>query len=388
MSKKTTVGLCAAAVVLLTIVTGVSYGQAVPAQPLADTVFHRTTEWTIKPSQAFDVLCLLNTLTADPYYQTYYSGEYAKLAPKLTPEALAALAELKRKIKDEGHGIISAMMCLYFSATIDSTLDELIATVKAPVLMQSELRKTTYYSDDGWKLFESVRRDLGVILRCLKQTGFEDYWLENVLPKVQGKIAVVDSSLPRYNIVPEIENLLGTPLASNKITVYMLYYSQPHGIKVTGTRFLTDAAWPFKIVIRNAVHEMMHPPYHPEGNQDLSSALNSLQKDDFLMDKVLHHSADFGYNTFDGFIEEDCVQALDQIINEKLGVANDARKRWKENDDGMHVFAVALYQVMKAENYNAGREAFDKFLVRVINSGKLGAGSIKKYYDTFYDLGK
>lgn len=70
----------------------------------------------------------------------------------------------------------------------------------------------------------------------------------------------------------------------------MLYYSQPHGIKVAGTRFLTDVAWPFEIVLRNAVHKMMHPPYDLANNDELRNLLFLLKGDEFLMDKVLNHN--------------------------------------------------------------------------------------------------
>jgi hypothetical protein len=53
----------------------------------------------------------------------------------------------------------------------------------------------------------------------------------------------------------------------------------------------------------------------------------------------------------------------------------------------MHVFAVALYNVMKQENYNEKRELFRDFLVRMIKSGKLGPGRIKQIYDDFYGNG-
>ena len=57
------------------------------------------TNWNIKPSFKFDVLCLLNTLTADPYYLKYYQDEYDKFKDRLTPEAVTALSELKRKLE-------------------------------------------------------------------------------------------------------------------------------------------------------------------------------------------------------------------------------------------------------------------------------------------------
>jgi len=185
-------------------------------------------------------------------------------------------------------------------------------------------------------------------------------------------------------VIKEQESLLGFALPSNKITVYMLYYSQPHGIKITGTRFLTDAAWPFEIVLRNAVHEMMHPPYDLPNDNELQNTLFFLKKDDFLMDKVLNHNPAFGYNSFEGYIEEDCVQALEQMINEKLKIEREAHQRWKESDDGMHVFAVALYNVMKEENYNEKGELFRDFLVRMIRTGKLSPGKTKVIYDDFY----
>ena len=330
------------------------------------------------------MLCLLNTLTADSFYFGYYDSEYKKFAPKLTPEAKAALASLKRKIKDEKGEIISASLCLYFSATDDSTLDDLIATLAEPSQMQNNLKKTPYYDDGGWVLFESVRADLGVVFRFLKEIHFEDYWHDTILPIENAKVDSIKSVLPKYNIISEDEALLGFPLSSDKITVYMLYYSQPHGIKITGTRFLTDVAWPFEIVVRNAAHEMMHPPFVSASDSRLVAALNQLKKDDFLMDKVLHHNPAFGYNTFDGFIEEDCVQALEQLINEKLRTEREAHVRWKESDDGMHVFAVALYEVMKKERFNEKHERFQNFLVRNIRSGGLAPGKIKPLYDAFY----
>jgi hypothetical protein len=164
----------------------------------------------------------------------------------------------------------------------------------------------------------------------------------------------------------------------------VLSYSLPHGIKITGTRFITNVAYPFDLVIVIAVHEMMHPPYDLAHDPELKKAIESLKADTFLMDKVLNHNPSFGYNSFEGLVEEDCVQALDQTINEQLKTAGDARKRWKQSDDGIHVFAVALYSVMKEEKFDGERETFRNFLIRMIRSGKLKAGNIKPIYDAFY----
>jgi hypothetical protein len=129
---------------------------------------------------------------------------------------------------------------------------------------------------------------------------------------------------------------------------------------------------------------MMHPPYDLKNNDKLRSAMETLRKDEYLMDKVNNHNPSFGYNSLEGLFEEDCVQALDQLICEKLDMPRDPRQRWTENDDGIHVFAVALYQVMKEENYNSKKEVFSDFLIRMIENGKLASGTIKAWHDKFY----
>lgn len=354
------------------------------AQTKVRSNLHQSTDWRIEPSFKFDVLCFLNTLTGDPYYLEFYKNEYAEFEPRLTLEARNALANLKRKIKDENKNIISAYLTLYFSATRDVTLDDLLDTLKDSRKLKKNLRKTPYYSVTGWQLFESVHDDLRTIFLFLKSIEFEKYWRQKILPIVARKIAEIEKDLPKYNVIAETEKLLGFKLPSNKLTVFLLYYSVPHGIKITGLRFITDAAYPFKIVLKNAVHEMMHPPFDLKRDNQLKETLDLLRADTFLMDKVKNHNPSFGYNSYEGFIEEDCVQALEQIINEKFGVETEAHRRWKESDDGMHVFAVALYSVMKEKNFSGERETFRDFLIRTIRSGKLKPGDIKKIYDAFY----
>lgn len=61
---------------------------------------HTATDWLLRPSFTLDTVCLLNVLTGDPFYVGYYEREYARFEPQLTPAARAALANLKRKIKD------------------------------------------------------------------------------------------------------------------------------------------------------------------------------------------------------------------------------------------------------------------------------------------------
>jgi hypothetical protein len=345
---------------------------------------HGTTDWLVTPSFKFDALCFLNVLTGDPFYVRYYKDEYARFAPRLTPAARVALANLKRKIKDENKGIISAFLSLNFSATNDETLDDMLQTLDKSERMKSNLKQTVYFDKGGWQLYESVRGDLKTIFLSLKEIGFVTYWKQSILPQVRQKISAVERKLVDYNVVAEVETLLGFNLPSNTITIYMLYFAQPHGIRITGARFIADISYPFTVILQNAIHEMMHPPYDIAHDRALREALNSLKTDSFLMDKIQNHNPSFGYNSFESFMEEDCVRALDQVASERLNVGRDARQRWKDEDDGIHVFAVALYSTMKQETFNPSQETFRDFLIRMIKTGKLAAGKIKPVYQAFY----
>lgn len=244
---------------------------------------HETTQWKLKPSLKYDVLCLLNILTGDPYYLKYYADEYNQLKTQITPEASKALYRLKDAIKDKNQGIISAYLCLYFSAVPDSTLQQMKQTTEHPEQLQENFRQTIYYSEAGWQLFDSVREDLSIIFSYLIDTHFEKYWQDTIAPKCFARISEIEKVLPQYNVVRQDEEVLGKALSSNQITVNMLYYSKPHGIKVTGTEFLTNQDWPFRIVLRNAAHEMMHPPFD-WNDKRLMAALTTLKADSFLMD--------------------------------------------------------------------------------------------------------
>jgi hypothetical protein len=351
------------------------------AQRLA---FHTSTDWDLKPSLKYDVLCALNVLSGDPYYLHYYQSDYDRLSPQLRPEERAAFVNLKRRIKDENGGIISAQLSLYFSATDAESLDDLLRVVKDSSEMQRNLKSTTYYNDEQWKIYEASRPDLEIALTALKRIHFESDWEAHAKPSIDQAIATIGKDLPKYNVIPAVESVLGAPRPTNKITVYLLYYSQPHGIKITGTRFLTHYSYPFRIVLRNAIHEMMHPPYDLAHDPDLRAALQSLGSDTFLMDKVEHHDRSYGYNTLDGLEEEDSVQALEQIIAERFGMGGDPRRYWREQDDGIHVLAVALYSLMKQQGFPRNGESFATFLKSAIRSGALSNGHIADLNRTFF----
>jgi hypothetical protein len=351
--------------------------------PTAETVpVHPGTDWQLKPSLKYDTLCLLNALSGDPYYLQYYQAEYEHFHSLFTPEEQAAFAQLKHAIKDEGHGIVSAELTLFYSVVDDETLPEMIHTAHDSAVMEASLKKTSYWSADSWQNYETARPALEVALRALDRVGFPAYWAANAKPKIEKRIVELASELPKYNIIPVIESYLGFSLPSRTITVYLLAYSEPHGIRITGLRFLTHVSYPFSIVLHNAIHEPMHPPYRADDPR-VREAIDLQGGDPLVIDKVQHHDPAFGYNTTAGYIEEDSVQALEQLVSEKFGVGHNPCQYWQEQDGGMHVLAAAIYTDYKQASFT-NPESYSRWFVGAVQDGQLRGSNLQKTVRSFF----
>jgi hypothetical protein len=364
---------------LLTVCTaGITHENRITAETVP---VHSHTDWQLKPSLKYDALCLLNALSGDSYYLHYYRTEYEHFHSLFTPEEQAAFIQLKHVIKEEGHGIISAKLALYYSAVDDATLPEMIHTAHDSGVMKAVLRKTPYWSADEWQNYEAARPALEAALRALDRVGFKAYWEANAEPKIEKRIAELSPQLPKYNIIPVIESYLGFPLPSQTITVYLLAYSEPHGIRITGLRFLTHVSYPFSIVLHNAIHEPMHPPYQAD-DPKVRDAIDLLGRDRLVIDKVQHHDPSFGYNTTAGYIEEDSVQALEQLASEKFGVGHRPCEYWKEQDGGLHVLAAAIYADYKQAP--SPPDSYAQWFVRAVQDGQLRGNNLQKTVQTFF----
>jgi hypothetical protein len=249
--------------------------------------------------------------------------------------------------------------------------------------MRAALMQTSYWDADGWANYERARPSIVVALTALQRIGFSKYWEANVRPSIEKRVAELVSALPKYNIVPAIENVLGKPLASNRITVYLLNYSEPHGIRITGMRFLTHVSYPFSIVLHNAIHEMMHPPYDMN-DPAIHRAVNQLAADPMLRDKIEHHDKSFGYNSGPGYVEEDSVQALEQIVSEQFGVGNNASAYWKAQDDGMHILAVAIYARYGDAVKKSPAPSYPAWLVQAVSAGTLQGPQLAQTVAQFF----
>jgi hypothetical protein len=329
--------------------------------PPVDAPIQGGSGWRVRTSAGFDALCALNILSGDSFYVAEYPSEARVFGEARYAEARAAAQRLKAVIKDQGGGIVSAYLTLIFSGGPDSSIAALLAEANHPAGLERSLRASPYWSDETWQLFERVRADGIAALEGMQQAGFESDWRKAMGEDPAARAVELRDSLARYDVLGEQERLIGHPLASG-IEVIVLYYSRPHGIRIQGERFLTNVDYPLRVVLRNAAHEPFHPPFDPE-QPSIRAMLQDFAADSLIRRIVATHDPAYGYNTVDGYVDEDAVQALEQVVSERLGFASPAARRWQAADDGMHLLAAALYDLMEETGFAAGGGRFADWLV-------------------------
>jgi hypothetical protein len=303
----------------------------------------KVTHWEIKTSSALDGVCLLNTLTGDPYYLQFYTDDYNKWTDILKSKADKNIT-LLYKMKTKRGIIISSYLTYMLGSNPDTTIIDLKYRFENDFSsIKTQLKKSGNYNNLNWLYFRLYKKEIKGYLELLSNANFDSIYYQDIKPDIQHNIDSLASKISGFNIVPYIENFFGEQLESDTITIYLLNFTKPHGISIGNNRFITYYNYNIKIYINNAIHEVLHKPV----NNFLSNTnyIKELKKDTFIYNAFLNHDKNFGYNNFFAAIEESCVRFLEQAISEKLGTSYNAKERWKNDDKGMHVFAAILYQV-------------------------------------------
>jgi hypothetical protein len=326
----------------------------------------KRTEWIVKPNPAHDALCLLNTWTGDAFYTSQHPGLLERWQARLTTPVLGAFSRLEQAIRGNG-GIVSANLCLLFSGVKPETLHDLERAILEPETLLEAFRGSPYFDPEASDRFQMLLPDLLTLMQFLKASPFEAEHAKDLGIDFEHKRQALQRSLETYDIVQAVENALGKNIEAPQIEVFTLAYTAPHGIKIIGNRFITALDWSATITARVAIHELMHPPFDL-ARPALQAALEQLAQDPILKKCFEDHDPNFGYNTWEGYVEENCVRALDQVISESFGIARDAAERWHEEDGGMHQLAARLTPLLGARETTG---TFEDWLIEHVRQGTL-----------------
>lgn len=327
------------------------------------------TRWSVRGSEGFDALCFLGPLSGGALYVPHYKAELAAFRPRMPEAALKALTDLRVEAEAR-QDLLAPGLCTQLSGASDRSLDEVIAGLEAAeTQVLPPYRASPYWDEGAWKVLLAMRPRLLLVLGAMREAGFSRFRAELAGPRLATRIPELRQRVSSLDIIAEQERLVGRPLDPD-LEIILLWFCKPHGIRIQGQRFLTAVDYSDEITLRTAAHEVLHPPFPMDGPV-AQAALEALSKDALVMRILAEHDPNFGYNNLEGVLNEDTVQALDQIVSERLGVARDPAQRWTRADGGMHVVAAGLYGILKAEGYDRTGGNIERWMMDAVRAGKL-----------------
>jgi hypothetical protein len=339
-----------------------------PAQAQART---NRTRWKVRASEGADAIAFLGPLSGTQLYLDFYGEDAAAFGPRL-PEAIRRdIGLLWREAAQDGFGLLGPNLQVLFSGNgHDATLAALLTALRSrQTAILPGYRASSYWSESDWAWFERAAPRLDAIFSALQDAGFAAFRHERIGTDLDRRIAEVSRALAGFDVITWQEKLTGRRF-DPEIQIVLLQFSKPHGIKVQGQTFLQAADYDTATTVRIAAHEMLHPPVPMDGPA-ASAALAAFERDPLIMKIVREHDPRWGYTTLPGMLNEDLVQALDQLISEALGVARNPADRWRKSDDGMHVIAAGLYGLLRQDRWIETGGSIEQWLADAAADGRL-----------------
>ncbi len=326
---------------------------------------HQHTTWQVRTSVVYEAFGLLNALTGDPLAAAQYPAEMARFGAGLTPRTQAALGRLADYRRQSGTAL-SAVLAHNFSAANPASLDDAIALANDPAPLRRALAGDLTRQE--WDAFAAILPDVAAALEHLRGAGFESYWQEQVLPGLNASVAETQAFAQGYNVVPVVEQYLGHALPGSDVTLYLVYFQRPYGHRLTGTQLVSVPGISPAAQVQTVIHELLHPAFDG-ANADVRRAAQRLADNPFFRQAFEQRDARYPYNTWNSYVDENAVRALEQVICAQMGLPQ--RWSWAGEDGGMHVLAPVLVDLMRAQNYPANGESFEAFFLRNISDGTL-----------------
>ncbi|MEM9494502.1 MAG: hypothetical protein AAGA09_00755 [Pseudomonadota bacterium] len=310
------------------------------------------TQWRILSSIGLDAGFALAIAGAgdDVLQAKKHKNRREPLREAMGETAVAAAEKLMAEMKSSGVGVPGAQLALLASTGDVASIEGVIDTFAQEGVFARRFEGSRFFQKPGaLEALERRRPFMAAAYEALASSGFERFWRAYEEAKLQTAASRIADELAHVDVITECKRYLSTPL-DPRITIYLSEFSEPHGIRIVGQRFITSPNYDTRIVRRNAAHEMLHPLLNNE-RPETQRILSHLAGDPLLLAIVEKSNPAFGYSSIRGLVEEGAVQALEAVINERLRQEREPAAYWRKQDGGMHLFAAATYHLMKETGF-------------------------------------
>lgn len=330
------------------------------------------TRWVIDVSEGLDALAFLGPLSGKPFYAKYYEAELAAF-PKLPAPAQAALTRLNQRYDADGV-LLWPDLTLIMSGGPTDDIPALIRSLNAAeTVLKPPFQANTNWKDEGWARFLACRDDLRTVLNALQASDFPGF-RKRYIGDPTARVAELMAFYGPLDVIGEQERLLGRRL-DPQIRIDLLWFCRPHAASLQGQRFIAQFRTSNQAMVKIAAHELLHPPFDMKGPAAMA-CIAVLEKDPLFAKVLAEKDRSSGYNSLEGILNEDVCEALDQIIQERLGFSEPPRERWTKADQGMHILAAGLYGLLMSEGYDRTGGDIEAWMADAAKTGKLAPATL------------
>jgi hypothetical protein len=335
------------------------------------------TRWKVRLSEGFDAIAFLGPLAGGELYREHYAADADAFGILLPITIRTQIRQLWDQANTDGFGLLGPNLQVLFSGSgNDTSLDTLLTALRAKEeRILPSYRKSRYWSEPDWTWFVKAAPQLDTIFAAMQQADFRGFRAART-GGLEARAREVERALTGFDVISWQKKLTAREFDPT-IEVVLLQFAKPHGIKVQGQTFLQSADYDTATTVRIAAHEMLHPPFDQTGAA-AQAALTIFRQDPLITRIVREHDPNLGYTTLEGLLDEDLVQALDQLISEALGVARNPADRWHNSDDGIHMIAAGLYGLLREDRWVQQGGSIEKWLLQAAASGRLKRHSFHK----------
>lgn len=338
------------------------------------------TQWRVGTSIGLDACFAIAIVAAsnNVLQVRHHAEKKAALSSALGPKAVEASLRLVRVLSQTGRiNTPGPALALIASAGPVDDIDCIVHTLVTPGVLQSGFQETLFWQGQKNQAdLVKIQPFAADAFVELKNSNFESWWQTTQRPSLEISANSLVNELANVDITSELRRFLGRSIEA-QIAVFVSALTEPHGVRIAGQQFITSPNWSTAIVRRNAVHEMIHPfldPSRPESSRIIAM----LGKTQVVKSVIAKSNPEFGYSSTQGIIEEGATQALEAIINERLGQARDSAEYWRRQDGGMHILAAALHEGMHRTGFSrSGGDALS-WLQKELTLGNFQDNSIRE----------
>jgi hypothetical protein len=332
----------------------------------------------LRHSYLLDQANFLNALTGDEFYRSRHPEAHERWAGQLSLSAAASLAEA---VRQNGSAMLGPALAYVLSTVPGFEAADLADLLARPGLTLASLGALPQaHQADARQIIDLFPLLLPAV-RELESLGFRRYWEAERAPLIDASGRTLEQFLAglRLDLGAAVTQMLGRAQEDGRaepIELFLATFASPHGMKLCGPRYVSDVRFKPEATVRIAIHEMFHPPYVLAEVCDAASALIA---DPLFQGAFAGKDPRFGYETEDGFLEENVVEAMELHVSRGAGLIADPIGYLLDHDGGSHKLSVVLLKYFALLPKVAG-EPFGDYFRRL--TSLMPVGNLTQVYES------